>query len=416
MKATWNALSLLPCALLAVVLAACGGGGNGGTGRALAGTIRDSRTGAPVAGVAVDYAGHSATSAADGSYRIDLADESGTVSGPFCAHASGYEVMYISPALLSGSDESLSFSLTPLSTASYPTRTITLVIRDSTGNQIPNNTMFGYWIFNSSGGCTGTAWSPSYYVTDGFVVTSPTFGSDCLVAVLVFTGSPWNVMTDHVNLSSSVTVPLVQDATPGHTTAVTVTGNGDTGNVCFDSPYGIFLASNFSVPPSAALQITNPLGYNVFWTQSKTVTDYLPGVDKSYAVSSTPVALASSVTLPNVDTSIGPTAAPVIASMTYSGGTLSIPPVAGANLYQFTINDSTLGNVTVMSSDASVALPSWMITQLSGHSDSVSLMAIYVDISMDASILKEIARTRNGIPAMAFHQGMIDGGSTTISF
>ena len=70
----------------------------------------------------------------------------------------------------------------------------------------------------------------------------------------------------------------------------------------------------------------------------------------------------------------------------------------------------------LMSESASFALPSWLSSQLSGHADSVSVMAIDLDLNIGVPVLGEVTRAHNGIPPMLFHQASVSGGSKTVNF
>ena len=81
--------------LLGCSLSANGGGGGGAnTNHRLYGSVRDTYSGQPVAGVSVMFADYSATTGADGSYSVEFSANSGRETGTLQLHKTGFNGLY----------------------------------------------------------------------------------------------------------------------------------------------------------------------------------------------------------------------------------------------------------------------------------------------------------------------------------
>ena len=87
--------------LMSVFLTGCpapGGGGGGAT--TYSGTVLDFVTGQPVSGATVAFGAYSATSAPDGTFSINLGQQTGTLTGDFSMYATGYQFYYANSVTL----------------------------------------------------------------------------------------------------------------------------------------------------------------------------------------------------------------------------------------------------------------------------------------------------------------------------
>jgi hypothetical protein len=170
-------------------------------------------------------------------------------------------------------------------------------------------------ILNSAGGSEDNTTFISAYTAGGIMVESPAFGTDCLVAATAFLATHFNAVARQMDLSAlSTIIALTQDA--ASTTAVNLTGDssGNIGTLSFVTPYGSFWADNFTLTGSPAvctIDVADPYGYGASWMQGQTIADYLgSGLVKYFISVSNATSVAANVTLPAMNTSLGPNAIP----------------------------------------------------------------------------------------------------------
>lgn len=155
--------------------------------------------------------------------------------------------------------------------------------------------------------------------------------------------------------------------------------------------------------------------------QGQTIANYLgSGIDKVLASVSNATSLAANVTLPAVNTSLGPNAVPDASSIAYSGGVLSIAPVSGTDAYAFVLADETLNTLAgfLFSTGPSVTLPPWLQSQLAGHSVRVTSVPLGINRTLEPSTLATVVTaaffgTTYGVPPVAdgLQLGMLAGSS-----
>lgn len=302
-------------------------------------------------------------------------------------------------------------SLWTSATSAYPTCAVTVKILDSSLAEIGAGTNVDIFILNSSGGYTGR--TSVAYETNGCTINSPTFGSDCLVAVAVHSATPFNVIATQKNLSTATTVTLTQDTTPPDTIAVTITGDvaGYYGQLTLCTPYGTFGAGTIELsgnPAIATLNVTNPSGYPGVWSQVFQTT--VGGASKMLMAVGSAAPIAATVTLPTVQP-IGATTLPDPNSIDYTGGTLSIAEITGVNYYQFYLHNVTDGVPvgTVISTGRQVDLPAWLQSALAGREVYVGLTPVGVDVTLDVPLVGAITGAHNGPPAVPMHVGVLTG-------
>ncbi len=398
---------------LFLVLSGCPPNAPAPASHSFSGKVIDFVSGQPVSGVTVEFAGVSSTTSADGGFSIDLGQQTGTLSGSYAVRKSGYAFTYMEPVTAdAGSDLQLTLRLVPLDVSAYPTHTVTVTILDSTSSEITNGTSVSVTIFNSAGGAY--TWNQSY-TTGGLSVQSPTFGSDCLVQV--YAGSYGFMSMEECDLSASpASVTVAQDTANTATIAVSGAAAGNTGGVVLTCSYGSMLGAGLTLSSSANAQVpvTNPYGYNGYWVQSQKVANWIGTSDKTFVGSSTPSSLAAFVTLPAPSLSLGPTEEPDIGSLGYATGTLSLTPVAGASLYQYTFVDAggkTVGGI--YTSSASLGFPEWLKSQLSGSTLTVRMGPADSDIAFDLSVVGTQLAGASGFPPLNIHFASLapNGGS-----
>ncbi len=121
----------LPLVLLACPVPGGGGGGgsnnNNSTSYTFSGTVVDALTGQPVAGATVVYSTFSATSAADGTFSMNLGTGTSVLSGGYGVYATGYQFLYATPITLTPTSNlnlKLALMTTPSNYATYPTHNV----------------------------------------------------------------------------------------------------------------------------------------------------------------------------------------------------------------------------------------------------------------------------------------------------
>ncbi len=230
-----------------------------------------------------------------------------------------------------------------------------------------------FTVLNRSGGIN--TFNVTYSVTYSGGYSSPVsaFGSDCLVAAQVDPGgAPFFVVKSQVDLSAASPPAVDLTGDPAAAASVSLTGyaGGSQAQLAFATRYGHLSAQIVVLAGAGTYTVTDPYGYQGSWLQAQQGPDNDPatGFRKIYMSSSLPAAIGTSVSLPALNTSLGPTPAPDAGTLSYTGGTLSIATVAGTDMYVFfLVNPSTSGQLGMILSPApSVSLPSWLGGRLAG--------------------------------------------------
>jgi hypothetical protein len=299
-----------------------------------------------------------------------------------------------------------------------PGHTVTGRIYDSADAEIPTGSEVAFIVRNKNGGRGSSLKEKTYDQAFGYNIETDSYG-DCLVTATVSPSgsSPFNIVVK-ANLSESSTqLDLYQDLS--NTTTVTMNGDAteNMGSLSLLSPYGDFPAASvtFADPPSASIRVTNPYGYQGFWTQTKMIQDYpSPGYNKVCMKCSDITQIGTSVTLPTIDTNLGPTEAADPATLSYVNGTLAVGPVAGANVYMFALTDKDTGHHVgrILSSSRSLDLPPWMKNLLATKRIRVEIQAMDSRAILDMQFLKWVfASLVNPLQAPGQEIGMIDSAS-----
>ncbi len=408
--------------VIVVFLAGCPAVNGTSTSHKLSGKVIDDGSGQAVSGLTVEFANYSATTAGDGSFTIDLGQATGIITGAFSMHGTGYSTLYISGCSLdAGVDTNITYFIHLANSSAYPSHTITgKVYEKQTNPSIPtevgDNSGITIFVFNKNG-ARGSGGSYTYNQSSGYMTETTAFGSDCLIAAYVSPSgkSPFNVILTSVDLTSSTTtLDLTQELT--HTTPVTVNGDatGNMGSLTLISPYRSFSAGGvmFSSSTSASMNVTNPYGYSGIWSQVKQVTNSpQPGYNKMSISCSSSTPIGTSVTLPAIDDSLGPTGRADPATLSYVSGTLSVSPVPGATIYRFELNENGSGNnvASIISTTPSVSLPSWFSSQLATMSIRVAIVPMDSNLTIDAATVVAVAN--GGGTAPGLKMTMVDSGS-----
>ena len=406
-----------------VFLAGCPAGASTGASHTLSGKVFDDSSGQAVSGLTVEFASYSATTAGDGSFSIDLGQATGIITGAFSVHGTGYCTFYVSGCSLDASvDTNITWFMQPANFSAYPVHNITGHVYEkqtstTTPTEIGDNSGITTYVFNKNGARAGSnGFYYTYNRSSGYNTNTTAFGSDCLVAASVSPSgkTPFNVVVNSVDLSlSPQTLNLTQDL--AHTTTVTVNGAvGNMGSLSLVSPYRVFSVGGvtFTSSPSAQMNVTNPDGYSGIWSQMKQVTDFpILGYNKMSVSCSSIAPIGTPVTLPAIDDLLGPTGRADPATLSYSSGTLSVSPVAGATAYRFVLTENVSGNnvANILSTTPSVSLPSWFSSQLATLSIRVAIVPM--DSNMTLDVAKIVAVAIGGGTAPGLKATTVDSAS-----
>ena len=159
------------------------------------GVVRDVYTGQVVSGVMIGIHSHSATSAADGSFSIDLGTRDGVETGEVRIIAANYQSLYSASVQVdSGKDAEVDLFLQPCSSSTYPSHSLTGHVYElqtslSVPTEIPDGSSIRFTILNEQGGSNGLRFPitvSSYSQAAGYTINTKTFGSNCIISAMVF--------------------------------------------------------------------------------------------------------------------------------------------------------------------------------------------------------------------------------------
>ncbi len=380
------------------------------------GTVVDWFTGNPVSGATVAFGSYSATSAADGTFSMNLGQQTGTLTGDYSVYATGYQFLYVNSVTLNAASN-LKLTIPLLHTPTiFAAHTVSGKIYKSDGITEASTQTVTMVVLNASGGFYSSQFTYTSGST-GYSITTPTFGTDCLVEVQA-PGDSFVVIVNKVDLSgSSTTLNLTE---PSSTTSVTANGtSGNAYQLILSSPYGHVPGTWLTLlsASSVTATFTNPYNYQGYWTQvSQSLNTPTTGNQTISVSTSGPAPITSPVTLPSL-LSTGPTQAPSASPLSYSNGTLSLASVTGANGYSF---QPTGYGMILSNNSAAVNLPSWMKSMLSGKSIAVSVVPFYSSISFDLSVLGNLTAVNGSMFPQNFKlvqvQPTTGAYQTTITF
>ncbi len=392
-------------------------GGTPPTTHTLSGKLVDGTTGAPLEGGVVEFAGMSTTSGGDGSYVLDLGLSSGTVTGTLSIHATGFTTYLLNGISLDTSgDSTATWVLQRIDSSGLTSHSLNLHIYEMQSNsptatEIPDGTPVLVSLYNENG-AGGGGWWGTYQ--GGYTWFNWISGESCLVSAYVDLSAmlpgthSFNLIKKNVSLTgANQDLSLYEDI--GSEMTISITGDSAGNNVALylESPNRAFMAAQLPLDGSAqaTLHLLNPYGYEGFWSQS----------DGETTASSAIGPIGSIVNLPTMP-SLGPVSPPDYNSLAYDTGTLSVSPVAGANMYGFWLMDADSNLIAIVSSvGAGVALPAWMQTQLAGTTMTVMVYAVDSNMaSVDPSALALMMQNGGVAPSVEMMLAM--GGSKDLDF
>lgn len=330
----------------------------------LKGTVHDKDSGLPVSGVTVSFGSHSATTDSSGSFSLGVGATSGTVTDSFSIYADGYGFLFLNKADLDASSStSVSLLVTPLDNSGYTLKTISGVLKDSSGDPWTEGDDYNGDVVTLTGG-EGGFWAT--VGDDGaYSIYTRAFSDDCLIWFY----NPFQTMVK-ADLSGPSPIKLdVEQPQPGEYTDVDVSGEaGSHFGVAFASPYGMPMVTDGISPDTISLH--NPYDYQVVLLVGAIDPTFVgySGHARMHQAISAPENISSVLTLPSLDTSLGPDEPPDMDTLQYNAGVLSIQPVAGALIYQYVLSKNTTGQWvgSILSDSDSTTLPSWLTTLLAG--------------------------------------------------
>ena len=250
----------------------------------------------------------------------------------------------------------------------------------SSATEVPDGTVVNVCQINEKGARDNFIQPQSYDRSTGYEANEAVVGSDCIVAIVAIPPgasglSAFNVVKKNINLSTATILDFTQNIEPATTLQISVTGTvGATqGQLVLVTPNGPLVASafEFDADGKAEIAVSNPYGYNGYWTQMK--FGFVDGHSALSMSTSLPAPLSDAITLPALP-SIMPTAYPNPASIQYAAGTLSVDPAAGTNGYRFDL-ETTTGELlaNIISVGQSMVLPAWLQSQLAGQTIRVTV-------------------------------------------
>lgn len=412
----------LLCVLAATVLLVLGcqpvtdtGGGGQVAIHTLSGKMVDGFTGTPIAGGVVEFAGLSAKSGADGTYSLDFGKSSGTLGGTFAIRATGYvSYLFEGATADAGSDVTVNLVLQRIDLSGAAYHDVTLHIFElqtdpSTPTEIPDGTPVFVAFYNENG--AGSRSSQNY--NGGYSWHGAIGGDSCVVAVYVDLAAVSSMHSfTAIKENVSVTDPsqeLSLNEDPGSEVPMSI--NGDAGlngaTLYLSFPNGIFPVLNLALDSGAqaALQFSNPNGYEGLWLQSAGNT----------MACSTVGPVSASVTLPNIPT-LDPLFPPDAGTLAYDSGTLSVGSVAGAGGYSFWLMDGSSNLLAAVGATGpSVTLPAWMQAQFAGSTVKVMPVSSSTTATSSDVSLVPISFITGGATPSAVSR-FVMGASTDLNF
>lgn len=375
--------------IITIVLAGCptnNGNGNGNGNpetKTVSGTIYDSYSTEPVAGVTVSFGGTSTTTDGNGVFSLTITQtpEDGTLKGDFLMYDDGYQFIYIEEILIDvDTTYDLNIPITPQSTIGYTTKEVTGDIFHSDGTtEIIMLSALDIDILNGNG-----SHNASDLYIDSYSINTPVFGDDCLLSGFAEIGADsFMFMEPDTDLSGASPITLdITEPAPGTIDTISITFNtiGNTAYGMYSSPYGFVpivgrylydagLGEDVRITKgltcdqtSEDVDIYNPQDWQAYWRQEELDDDFnleYTGHEKRYVRSGSIGNITSTVSLPAIDTSLGPDEPANPDSLSFSGDDLAQDAVAGADIFYYTASDDATGNPlgTIISSGQSITLP-----------------------------------------------------------
>ena len=395
---------------LGLLVPGCDLGGGGGATNKITGVVRDAGSGDLVAAVTVSFGSSSATTGVDGSFSLDLGASSGVVTDDFSVYCSGYISRFVAQVPVNASQStSLTIYLDRIDVSTYTPHQFDLTVEDETSTEIPAGSYVIGAVLNTNGGFS--TFEINNYTNPGTnTVNTAAFGSDCLIAVHAYTATDFVAMARQVDLSLFSSNQTLT-GTAGTSVSVTPDTIGNHGMLMLQTPYGGLEVFGDEITASPdSITIYNPYNYDGFWAQAVLDTTP-PDSDKMYISTSSVGPIGSSVSLPALNLTLGPSGGyPAGYSMSYSAPTLSFDTVTDALVYVLFVYDQATGDdlAVIFSFSTSVTLPSWLVTELSGTTADAVLVTQDSSGNLD---LAAFSRLGSYPPDVQLGVGLANGGT-----
>jgi hypothetical protein len=348
------------------------------------GTVFDSVTGEPVAGVTVGFAGARAGTDAAGRFTLDLGTDTGTLRGSWSVHKEGYQFSYLQEVSVDASrDWEISVPTRRCARSAYSDRASVFgKVYSSPGVEVALGSKITAYLFSASGAFNAY---PNLPYDGQYTFSTPISCADCLLVALVEPVGSESFVAMAQGLDLTGLGPVRQDVTApesGYTDVlITPSRAGNVASCSFVTKYGLvpafFSATvptttwRFSTAAPTSVGVFNPFAWNkAVWTQIEEDSGYggLPSHVKEFISISAAGDFSTSVSLPAPDHGLGPTGCAEPESLAYADGILSLNAVAGARFYAYTMRaSSAAGDIlgTVVTRNSAAVLPGWLLKIMS---------------------------------------------------
>ncbi len=406
----------------------------------ITGHMYDSLNGAPVSGATFRYGDASGISGSDGAFSIDMGTTADVRSEPMGFSAPGYSFMYINPARVDLADANdVVVRLKPLTDVLYMVKSLQCKIYDDSAVEITDDVTVTLAVLPRNGIYTPMQVNLYDDARACYYFESRTHSSDCLVLAWIAMPDPADSFFVHktgvdLNGPEPIQIRFDEPDTGYSDVALTVDTIQCTAGGFYMTPYGLLpiLAKftdggvlqvdgqiDFTDGTVKTVSVYNPGNWQCLWSQQSLDAGYVgaEGGIKRFMSTTAIAAPSPAITIPALDTGIGPGEDPVLASWTYdsAAGAISVDAVAGAQLYQFSVFDNLVADPinfgTIVSFSSSASLPAWVNGIVKNDSPRTMLMSVMAT-DLAAYDLELVSRdtyppsTRFGVlsqtPAMPF--------------
>ena len=381
----------------------------------ITGTVYDSFTTEPVAGITMAYGSASTTTNGSGAFTLEISGvpENGIIKDSFIMYGGDYAFMYIEELSIDPDNPpNPHIPVSPQSTSGYTTKELT---GDFFFNDGTTEISMSSIIINISNGEKYYRASDLYF--NGYSITTPVYGSDCLVSgYAALSTDPFMFLLPTLDLSGASPITLdITEPDPGDIDTISVTFNetGNTAKGMYDSSYGFIpitgrylfdsgvggektIISEIlqSDQTTESVDIYNPETWPAFWEQK--AEDLLFGQEnighkKTYISTGTISAITGSVDLPAIDSSLGPDEPADEESLAFADDVLSQAAVDGADVFCYTIRDDDTGELLgeMISMGNKITLPDAVQTIFAGKSVQFNFtVRDYETVEFDFSFLE----------------------------
>jgi len=355
----------------------------------ITGRMYDSLNGAPVSGATFRYGDASVVSGSDGAFSIDMGTTADVLDSPMGYSAAGYSFMYINPVRVDlAAANDVVVRLKPLTDVLYTVKSLQCKIYDDSAVEITDDVTVTLAVLPRNG--TYTAMQVNTYddARACYYFETRTHSSDCMVLAWIAMPDPADSFFVHktgvdLNGPEPIQIRFDEPAAGYSDVALTVDTIACKAGGFYLTPYGLFPILtkftdggviqtagqvSFTDGTPKTISVYNPDNWQCLWAQELLDAAYVGaegGIRKF--MSTTAIAAPSpAITIPALNTGIGPGADPVLASWAYdsAAGTISIDVVPDAQVYQFVVLDNlgpaSVNFGTIVSFSNSTTLPAWV--------------------------------------------------------